>query len=52
MRLFYREENITVSSGEEAVLRIYGLKSRFYIRGMQGFYEAAGGEHVSLNQRA
>ena len=37
MRLFYREENITVSSGEEAVLRIYGLKSRFYIRGMQGF---------------
>lgn len=52
MRLFYREENITVSSGEEAVLRIYGLKSRFYIRGMQGFYEAAGGEHVSLNRSA
>ena len=37
-RLFWRDENLTVSSGEEAVLRILALKSRFYIRGVGVLY--------------
>lgn len=50
-RLFWRDENLTVSSGEEAVLRIPALKSRFYIRGMRVFYEAADEDHLYRNQR-
>lgn len=49
--LFWRDENLSVASGEEAVLRIPALKSRFYIRGMRVFYEAADEDHLYRNQR-
>ena len=49
--IFERGENVAVSSGEEAVLRIHGLKSRLYIRRMQVFIEAADREQLYLDQR-
>lgn len=47
--LYGRGENIAISSGEEAVLWIAGMKSRFYIRGMQIFYEVSMGEELYRN---
>ena len=47
--IFGREENITISAGAEAVLRIRGLKGRIYIRGMKGFADAVRGEPLYRN---
>ncbi len=47
--IFGREENITISAGAEAVLRIRGLKGRIYIRGMKGFADAVRGEPLYQN---
>ena len=48
-RVFERGENITISSGYEAALRIPGLKSRFYIRGMKVFSEINSEEGIYRN---
>jgi len=49
--LFARGENVTISSGREAVLCIPGIKSRFYIRGMKVFCEIEAKEHLYRNQK-
>ena len=50
-RVFMRKENVTISSKEEALLRIPGLKSRIYIRGMHMFLNMEAEEHLYINQR-
>ena len=50
-RVFMRKENVTISSKEEALLRIPGLKSRIYIRGMHMFLDMEAEEHLYINQR-
>ncbi len=50
-RLFARKACVTISEGTEALLRIPGLKSRFYIRGMQMCAETNGKERLYLNQQ-
>lgn len=50
-RLFTRKACVTISEGTEALLRIPGLKSRFYIRGMQMSAETNGKERLYLNQQ-
>ncbi len=47
--LYGRGKNVTISSGTEAVLCIPGLKSRFYIRGMEIFSEIAEEECLYRN---
>ena len=42
--MFVRGENISISSGEEAVIRIPALEGRIYIRGMQLFFDAGSRE--------
>ena len=49
--IFGREENITISAGTEAVLRISGLKSRLYIRGMKGYADTGKGEPMYQNRK-
>lgn len=49
--LYDRGENISISSGPEAVLWIPGLRSRFYIRGMKLFPELGDGEHLYQNRK-
>lgn len=53
-RLFERGENVSISSGEEAVIRIQVLESYLYIRGMQYFFECGEEEnpkYLYLNQQ-
>ena len=50
-RLFARKACVTISEGTEALLQIPGLKSRFYIRGMQMCAETNGKERLYLNQQ-
>lgn len=52
--MFVRGENISISSGEEAVIRIPALEGRIYIRGMQLFFDAGSREGsgcLYLNQQ-
>ena len=52
--MFVRGENISISSGEEAVIRIPALEGRIYIRGMQLFFDAGsmeGSGCLYLNQQ-
>lgn len=52
--MFERGENVSISSGEEAVIRIPLLKSRLYIREMRYFFDGREGEYpeyLYLNQR-
>ena len=51
---FEREENVTISPGEEAKIRIPVLESRLYIRGMRIYLDHEGEEYpeyLYLNQR-
>lgn len=48
---FRREENVAISQGTEASLRILGLRSRFYIRGMKLFSEVREGECLYRNRQ-
>lgn len=48
-RVFERGENITISSGNEAAVRIQELKSRLYIRGMKAFFEIKDDEDIYRN---
>lgn len=52
--MFDREENVSISSVEEAVIRIPHLKSRLYIRGMGYYFDSREGEcpeYLYLNQQ-
>lgn len=52
--MFGHRENISISSGEEAVIQIPALKSRIYLRGMQLFFDTGSEkepEYIYLNQR-
>ncbi len=49
--IFDRPEEMTVSRGEEADLRIPGTDTRLYLKGDQLFIERSGEAHLYLNQR-
>ncbi len=51
IHLFERGENVTISSGREAMIRISEMKSCLYIRGMQVFTEIKDNEYLYRNQR-
>ena len=44
--IFKRRACVTISPGREALLQVHGLKSRFYIKGMQLF---AKGGNTAMN---
>lgn len=50
-RMFGREENITVSAGPEAVIRMPGLGSRLYIRGMRLYADTKKEEALRRNRQ-